>query len=273
MRAATIGRAPSAEQRVSTRAARGRRLHRRRRRSPRSASRRRPAPCGSALSPSSNRTRCDRHAERIGRDLRHDGVGAGADVLRAATARPRVPSARSAHARRRRPSGSSDRSRVAMPQPTSSRPSRIERGSRSRRAQPNALGALLRSTARSDLLDERLVLVLDRSRRSCAGAARPDRSSARRPARPSPIRARTCRSPRPARAYRSACRMLSAHQPMRRPRRWGRRTASRVASADGLGELAERGATSARARRGAARASAPVGVGAERAAAGSVRGR
>ena len=44
----------------------------------------------------------------------------------------------------------------------------------------------------------------DRSRRSCAGGTRAGPSSAPPPARPSPIPARSCRWPRPARAYRSA---------------------------------------------------------------------
>ena len=38
--------------------------------------------CGSAVSPSSKRTRLDGHAQRVGGDLRHHRVSAGADVLR-----------------------------------------------------------------------------------------------------------------------------------------------------------------------------------------------
>ena len=76
------------------------------------------------------------NAEHVGGDLRHDRVGAGADVGGRA-GYLRVPLAVSTM---RAAAGicSASQTPVAMPQPTSSLPSRIERGSALRLSQPKA---------------------------------------------------------------------------------------------------------------------------------------
>ena len=85
--------------------------------------------CGSVVSPSSKRTCSTRHAERLGGDLRHHRVGAGADILRCPIARATVPSGCSARAPTR-PCGAPDRSPSPCPSRRARPPSRIERGRR-----------------------------------------------------------------------------------------------------------------------------------------------
>ena len=96
--------------------------------------------------------------EGVGRDLRQDRVGAGADVgRRAGDLEPAVP-----RQRRARPPSSAcmaSQTPLAMPQPTSSRPSRIERGVGIAVRPAEALGALRVAGAKL-LAGEGLVLVL-----------------------------------------------------------------------------------------------------------------
>ena len=92
--------------------------------------------CGSVESPSLTRDVVERQAEHVGRDLRHDRVGAGADV--GGRARDLGVAVGGQHDADAIGICSASQTPVAMPQPTSSLPSRIERGSGLRLSQPNA---------------------------------------------------------------------------------------------------------------------------------------
>ena len=155
-----------------------------------------------------------------------------------------------------------------MPQPTSSRPSRIERGLRiAPCAQPNR-SRRLRVALAQRLARPRLAALGIASRRSCAAGARAGRSSARRPARPSRDSSAKVPGRLARRAHERRRRRRRAAPAGATSRRSGTRTSMRVCSRARLDELVER-ATSPRRRRGASPSACRRASRAERDAAAS----
>ena len=209
--------------------------------------------CGKVLSPSSNWTTLDRHAQRIGGDLRHHRIGAGAKVLRA-DLHQRGTIGANPHLRRCRHAmrgiGAGRHAPANQHIAVAHRARLVAIGATSRTPRPPADSSPAAPCWRMACSRA------DPSRRNCADGTRADPSAAPPPVRRSPIPARSCRWQDPARAYTSAG-WHSSPPVDASPRRSGRRTAFRSRARPARRTRQAWAATSARSRRAASTPAGP----------------